>query len=135
MTDDVVTRLAAVFGEPRTPDPELFLEEFGKAIKGWDDKVLHRAADEVICDCVYWPKPAELIERAQRIAAGMYRPKPESDQYAWRSDPDPESVARVNELVAKASLHMLGLGPRVDAFADTRKPLTPRSRAMMGDTE
>lgn len=108
---DAVNKLAAMFGEPRTPDPELFLDEYAKALKGWDGLVLDRAVSEAIRECVYWPKPADIIQRAERIAAEMYKPKPFDDRYAWRPEPTPEEKARVQALVdaAKKALSANGL--------------------------
>lgn len=69
--DRAIARLTGTFGEPRTPDPEIFLEEFAKAISGWSLKVLDKACDEVIRTSTFWPKPAEIIEKCKAIAEEM----------------------------------------------------------------
>lgn len=71
--DRVVARLIAVFGEPKTPDPVLFLEEFAKAVKPFDADVLEKATDEVIRDCAFWPRPKEIVDRAIAYATKKAR--------------------------------------------------------------
>lgn len=100
--DELIDRLNSTFGEPKTPDPERFLIEFAKAMKGWDPLVLERAGDEVIKECVYWPKPAEVIERARRIAGEMYRARPAEHERDTLPEPTPEQKARVQVLVDSA---------------------------------
>ena len=71
--EEVVERLTVVFGEPKTPSPELFLIEFTRALTGWDGDVLHRAADRVIAKSTFWPRPAEVLGEARIVAADKYR--------------------------------------------------------------
>lgn len=71
--DRLIARLLGVYGEPKTPDPEMFIAEFGKAIEGWSIRVLDKVGDQLIRDCQFWPKPAEVIEKAKAIAADMDR--------------------------------------------------------------
>lgn len=71
--EEVVERLAAVYGEPKTPNPELFLVEVTRALTGWDGDVLHRAADRAIAKYRFWPTPAEVLAEARVIAAEKYR--------------------------------------------------------------
>lgn len=116
--DDIIARLMAMFGEPKTIDPDLFLAEYAKAIKGWDVDVMSKAADEAIKECVYWPKPAELIKRAERIAADMYRPSEPKDRYAWKPEPSDEEKARVQGLVDAAKRAITATGLPADKISD-----------------
>ena len=61
IADEIIGRFNAVFGEPKTTDPELFLAEFARCMDGYDPEALRKAADRVIASNVYWPKPAELL--------------------------------------------------------------------------
>jgi len=157
--DDIIARLMTMFGEPKTPDPDLFLTEYAKAIKGWDVDVMSKAADEAIRECLYWPKPAELIKRAERIAADMYRPKPADDRYAWKPEPSEEEKARVQALVDAVKRAITATGLPADKISDVNwkagqkaefermqrespnaklhqiRSLTTISRRMSGETE
>lgn len=66
-----IQRLLTVFGEPKTDNPDLYLEEFAKAIEGFSDAVLTAACDAVIRECVFFPRPAEVRERAHKVAARL----------------------------------------------------------------
>lgn len=129
--DKMIQRLLSVFGEPKTPNPELFLEEFAKAIKGWDARVLEEAGDRVIRSSTFWPKPAELIEEATAIAAAMYAPKATPlDDTNW-PEPSPEAKARVDALL-RETLPKLKAGGKV--FTDP-KPLPDVSRQSFETTQ
>lgn len=64
---EVIKRFMAVFGEPRTPDPDTFLVEFERSLEGYDAKALRKACDTLIRKSTFWPKPAEVIEIAATI--------------------------------------------------------------------
>lgn len=70
MTPEVrlIQRFIAVFGEPKTPNPEEFLAEFAKAIAGWKLHVLDQVGDEIIRSNQFWPKPAEVNDKASALA-------------------------------------------------------------------
>jgi hypothetical protein len=74
--EEVVARLNAVYGDPKTPDPGMFVAEYIKALTGFDGRVLHKAADRVIKSSTFWPKPAELIAEAEHVASEFYRHRP-----------------------------------------------------------
>jgi hypothetical protein len=74
--EEVVARLNAVYGDPKTPDPAMFVAEYIKALTGFDAKVLHKAADRVIKQSTFWPKPAEIIAEAEHVASEFYRHRP-----------------------------------------------------------
>ena len=62
-----IQRLLTMFGEPKTDSPEMYLEEFAKAISGFPDSVLDKACDMAIQECTFFPRPAEIIQRAYRV--------------------------------------------------------------------
>ena len=69
----IIDRFVAVFGEPRVPDPALFLVEYRRALVGLDAGVLDKVADVLICKSTFWPKPAEVLELASGILADRDR--------------------------------------------------------------
>lgn len=150
--ETAIARLSAVFGEPRTENPELFVAEFSRAIARTDSQLLDRAIDDVIANCTFWPKPAEVLamvakEAAAREAAEKrmaYTPAPDLPP------PSPESAARVRALVeqAKASLvpeptELREIIPsdrsvfdgRTNRYMRTKWVVTDRSEQLTGLTE
>lgn len=100
--DRVVARLFAVFGEPKTTNPALFLEEFAKAIKSYSAEVLERATDEVIRDCTFWPKPKEIVDRATAIATSIARRnKPAAKPEPLPPPLTPEQKAEADRIMAE----------------------------------
>lgn len=103
--DKAMARLAAVFGDPKTPDPELYLEEFRKALDGMDPIVLSKAVDAWMRkDTAYWPRPGEIVALAQTVAADVYQSRrPAEHQPIPNRDPlDPEVKARVEAMIKSA---------------------------------
>lgn len=155
--DRLMSRLHAVFGEPRTPDPDTFLHEFARAIGGWSDDVLAKAGDEIIRTCTFWPKPAEVNEAAQRIVSATYKPTP----YPAGPElppPTPEEAERARKLVEEAAQVIIKRGKEAMGIEDKpmrdvsrpafesmqrnspneglhRRKLSDRSRQMMGDRD
>ena len=72
--EEMIRRFGAVFGEPRTDDPELFLREYAQAVSGWDAAILKRVGDRLVRQAKYWPRPAEVCELAEALVADMPRP-------------------------------------------------------------
>ena len=99
--DQIIRRFMAVFGEPRTPEPDLFLAEFARCMDRIDVEALQTAADRLIKTSVYWPKPAELISEAERVIAERNRAKrraePEHERWTQHAR-TPEATAMANEL-------------------------------------
>lgn len=156
--DKIVSRLTAVFGEPRSENPELFVEEFVKALEPYSAEVLERAGDEIIRSATFWPKPNEIRTLADRHAAALFKPK--WDRVQDVPPPTPEQLVRAAAVMAIFRRNMADkfLGERTkeaearvaaskrefDAMQRSspndylhRKPrsLTDRSRAMSGETE
>jgi hypothetical protein len=110
--EDAIDRLLAMFGEPRTTSPERFLAEYQKALTGIEGEILDLAVDRVMKTATFWPKPAELLEEVNRIAADKYRHRSvdwdavEADRKAgWqfsdlqKASPTPEARAEAQRLV------------------------------------
>lgn len=66
---EVISRFMAVFGEPKTPDPDGFLVEFAQCLSGCEATALRKAADTLIRRSTFWPKPAEVLELVSEILA------------------------------------------------------------------
>lgn len=110
--DDAIERFLAMFGEPKTPNPGRFIEEYRKALRGIDGDVLDRAVDRIMRKTTFWPKPAEVIQEAHQVAAEKYEHKAEDwdaieadRKQGWKfsdlakSAATPESKARVQAMV------------------------------------
>jgi hypothetical protein len=110
--DNAIERFIAMFGEPRTPNPEKFIEEYQKALRGIDAEVLDKAVDRIMRTVTFWPKPAEVIQEAHRVAAEKYEHRPadwdaidKDRKEGWKFDDltrsavTPESKARVQAMV------------------------------------
>lgn len=155
--DTAVARLLAVYGEPKTPDPELFVVEFRKALTGTDAFLLEKALDRWIrSDNAFWPRPGEVLAEVRKCAADAYQER----RYHVASDrppPTPEAAARVRALVQDAMQTIAGadikrdhpeidwLRSKCDGFEQMQREspnsfhrlagLTPISKRMSGDRE
>lgn len=60
----LVKRLAIIFGEPKTEDPEGFLSEYANATRGVEKDILNAAADVIIKQRKFrtWPTVAECLD-------------------------------------------------------------------------
>jgi len=104
--DVAVSRLTAVYGEPKTPDPELFVDEFRKALKGTDPHLLAKALDNWIkSDTAFWPRPGEILAEVRKCAADAYTER-RYHVASERPPPSPEAAARVRALVDDAKRAM-----------------------------
>lgn len=99
----LIRRLVAVFGEPKTDDPELYLAEFERALTGWSAEILQLAGDKVINESVFWPKPAEVIGVARVVAGDLARKNSKPEHLPiYKNQASEEEKARVKELVRLA---------------------------------
>jgi len=74
-SDGLISRLTNVYGEPRSDDPVGYLRELRAALAGWDEHTLNTAASRLIKVAKFWPRPAEIIEIAEQIAAEKVLPR------------------------------------------------------------
>lgn len=117
-----VARLLSVFGEPKTADPALYIEEFSKALKGTDPMVLEKAVDRWMKrDTPFWPRPGELLAEVERVAADLYNDKRRAEHkpFAMR-EVDEAVIARVKTMVEKAVGAMQGDGHVVGKASETQ---------------
>jgi len=97
--DEIIERFLAMFGEPKTTNPALFLEEYRKALTGYDGDLLHRATDRVMKTATFWPKPAEVLAVVTEIAADRYRHLPAEHTHGDLPKRTPEEIQRAQEMV------------------------------------
>lgn len=85
--------LIAVLGEPNTPDPERFLAEYGRMLRGYGAQELAEAADHILATYkgpARWPRIPDCIEAAEqareRLAFKRKQSKPVEDDYFARAN-------------------------------------------------
>jgi hypothetical protein len=153
-------RLMTIFGEPKTPDPALFLAEFVKAIKGYSPAVLDEAVNRIIKANVFWPKPAEVREIAESIldrtgtSHAEYLRQLDEREAKWKKPSDDER-ARTKALFDNLKLTLSGVDGKPVDFNElairSQRPgfeamqrnsknphlhtLTPTSKRMTGESE
>lgn len=109
--DQAIARLASVFGEPKTADPELYVKEFRKALAGVDGTLLEKAVDRWIKrDTPFWPRPGELLAEADLAAADLYRGNKTYFQAKDREPLSEEAKARVDAIFKRAMETLAGAG-------------------------
>lgn len=95
----IVARLMAVFGEPKTPDPDQFLAEFELAISREPESFLQQATSNLIRTSSFWPRPAEIIAEVRRLAAEQARYRPPEHRPYHPVSRTPEQRAAAQALV------------------------------------
>lgn len=150
----LIERLMNVFGEPKAENPAAYVEEFGKAVKGYSEEILERAGDEVIKSSTFWPRPAEIVQKAESIAAQIASANRKPAVREEWPEPTDDQRRRATELVERAKQAMASKAlpveavelPSVDREAFEamqrnspndfhRVGLTDRSRAMSGERD
>ncbi len=120
---NLIRRLVAVFGEPKTDDPEIYLAEFEKSLKGWSAEVLQQAGDRVIKESVFWPKPAEVIAICRSIAVDIAsRSRRPERQPIYENPASQEERDRVAEIVR---LTIMGLKAKAPPEPELRDEVAP----------
>lgn len=128
---DVIRRFMAVFGEPKTPDPDAFITEYEKALTGYEKRFLDAAADRLIKRSTFWPKPAEVLAEANAISSEFYgrngtdwdaveRDRREGWKLAdlGKAKIDDEAKARVREMVAEMKRNIKAITSNPDDEVD-----------------
>lgn len=69
-----IDRMLSIFHAPITENESGFVDEMRKALKGWDLSTLNEAADRIAKTAKFFPKPAEVIEVCESIAASRVVP-------------------------------------------------------------
>lgn len=73
--DHLILRLDTIWGSPKTDNPDLFLAEYRRALKGYAAAVLQETGNRIIDTATFWPRPAELREIADAVAVALYEPQ------------------------------------------------------------
>jgi hypothetical protein len=119
--EQVFSRFATAFGDPKTDDAERLAEEFRKALAGTSREVLRRAVDGLIKTHRFptWPTIGDLFHAVQTAGTELAR---EAERLArpWRMaarrEPTPEERERVADLVrtavARIAEHQRRIGNR-----------------------
>lgn len=131
--EEAIERLVAMFGEPKTTSPERFISEYQKALVGIESDILETAIDRVMKSATFWPKPAEVIEEVNRIAADKYRHRSpdwdavEADRRAgWRlSDLGKRAVSEEQKAEARALVEAFRRNLEAMRMDDSEDPLAP----------
>jgi hypothetical protein len=84
--DSFVARMIDVFAAPQTENPKAYVDEMRKAIAGWDQATLDKAADRLVKTAKFFPRPAEVIEVCEAIAASRVVPDTRPQHGDWTSD-------------------------------------------------
>ena len=102
-TDRLLTRFLAVWGDPPSRDPKLYMGEIQRTMKFYPDDVISKSADIAIDTRVAWPRPAELRAIALRAAVLLDRRVPEMAPVKTRT---PDEIARANEIMSEFRRNM-----------------------------
>lgn len=109
MKDDVyakmLSRFITVYGEPKTDDPVAFLEEYARAIDGFDSVIIEEAATRVMRTHEYptWPTLGEIIGACRMVAYERDPPRVEPLNSEPKPVKDPVAPERLQELLSSFS--------------------------------
>ncbi len=95
-----VAKLLAVFGEPRTDNPKLYISEFTKAIACYPAEILELACNDVIRTCTFFPRPAEIVQRAEEAMALRKKPGPYTPEPPPPPPLSPEQKAELHRIMS-----------------------------------
>lgn len=131
----LIVRFLAMFGEPKSLDPNQFIKDFTKAIEGYAPDLLEAAGDAVIRKNTFWPKPAEVIAEAVRIGGlkgGAFKTFPPSEEPPPLTEEQKARVRAIKRLAIEAcdKVHevLLPLQPPPKVDRDTFETMRAASR-------
>lgn len=108
----VISRFIAIYGEPKTDNPILFIDEVSKTLECYAPAVVEQVGTDVIRSSKFWPRPADIVERAdaicRKIDANKFVPDPEKDL----PPPTAEERARARKIMELAMAAMKVTGTR-----------------------
>lgn len=127
-----VAKLLAVFGEPRTENPAVYLTEFTKAISCYPGDILELACNDVIRTCTFFPRPAEIVQRAEEAMALRRKPGPYKPSEPVPPPLSPEQRAELAKIMSLFKADM-SEADKDSAFQrpDWRRGQKPQFEAMM----
>lgn len=98
--DKFISRALVLFGNPDSPDPKGFLEEYTRHLRGYDPEVLDRAMDILLKTRKFktWPSIGEIVEAAGK--AGSELPKAPTNPFPTKRDHVDKAEAVLNKPVA-----------------------------------
>lgn len=122
-----IRRLLAVYGTPKTDEPDILFEEFRKALTGFRADILAKGVDAVIKDRAFsnWPTVGEVVQACRDVSAAMsdsFAPEHKKFGHDWKKAP-------VDPIIAKALLD--GFNKTMNAgntFADINARATAWAR-------
>ncbi len=131
---EFIARLVTMFGEPKTDDVGVFLDEYARVLSGFEPHILAEAIKRVIDNETFWPRPAELRKHAlavaERLQADKRRQSFINDKIAQRRTLSDEERARHDVLMASFHEfmrdHATGSFEERTRLADTTRPAFER---------
>lgn len=117
-----IDRMLSIFHAPITENEAGFVEEMRKALAGWDKATLDVAADRLAKTCKFFPKPAEVIEVCEQIAAERAKPQPnEASRGPWSGDAFRDANRLINSPMGKEAAKDGWIGQLHDFCREARK--------------
>lgn len=84
--DQFIKRMIAMFGEPNTNDPAIYIAETRRALVGWRGDILEEAAARIVKTAKWFPKPAEVIDACAATAANKTNSVEQPKNTDWMAD-------------------------------------------------
>ena len=160
----LIKRLGVIYGEPDSHDPKAYIAEIERLTKGYGNDIQSDAADHVISTHRYksWPTPAQCVQACHLMAEEQASRQPSGRSYTWPSKRGPydpvtlenwrkakiwrDSLPDTHPLARQGNDHEHKMKPLFKALFEAMqrnspnrelhsKPLTKRSRRMMGDDQ
>ena len=121
-----IARLTAVFGEPKTTDPETYVDDFRKALAGVEGRLVEKAVDRWMKrETPYWPRPGELRAEVEHAASEIYGNRPAEHKPIEARSVSPEQKARIAALVREA---VEAISTTAPAMPQAKKPQWERGQ-------
>lgn len=92
-----IRRLLAVYGTPKTEEPEILFDEFAKALSGFRSDILVNGIDRVIRERAFsaWPTVGETVKACRDVCGEMADRVPQQPAADYsRRTPVPSVVAK-----------------------------------------
>lgn len=91
-----IRRLLAVYGTPKTDEPDILFEEFTKALSGFRTDILAKGVDRVIKDRAFstWPTVGEVVKACRDVCDEMADSQAPVQQDYPKREPVAPEVAR-----------------------------------------
>lgn len=117
-----IDRMLSIFHAPVTENERGFVEEMRKALAGWDKPTLDQAADRLAKTSKFFPKPAEVIEVCEAIAAERVVPEVNAASNGpWSSAAYTEANRLINSPMGREAAKEGWIGQLHDYCREHRK--------------